>query len=375
MTVRFIDEADSSKGKVRFLDESPKDPSIGEILEKGPAGVVHEMFGKDPSAGGAYNIASVPSRKIGAGLRKIIGSIPDPETQSAVLNAVLGTPKTVGDIGADFAESSLTPEGVALAGVPFGKLAKKAGRVIEKNAPAVSQAMTGVSKKYFSALTKNRKLVLPEFLGGPKSLEKAGGAVGAAEKRAFGKLADPLPEEINDTQLTQAREIAVRVMNQLDELAKIGDDKFADEFLSQPEIGADVLKARRATDVQLNQPSVRGSQRALLTAQKERLNKVIEKYFPDVREANLDYAKSAANENLTKILPVLKSGDPSYMRIVLSAMGRGAGLPLGFNSPVVHAGLTALSGVSVDALRRLALVPRIRELALSELARRKSSGE
>lgn len=374
MTVRFLDEqpTPTAKGKVRFLDEAPAtpkraaDPSLLDVVEKGPVRAAREMFEQDPTPSGAYRVTTVPSRKIGAAARAAVEKIPDPQTRSAVLNFILGTPETVGEIGADFAESTTTPVGVAAAVFPYGKVAGKAGELLRKNAPALSEALTGVRAKYFQRIANKPSTILPERLGGPKSLKAAGEAVGAEEKAAFGELAAPTAKEINDVQLTQARKNAIAAMNEIEAAAKAGGEDFVREWFSIPENGIKLLKGKRATEALLDSPSVTDKQRKLLVDQLQKISGYLENAYPALRKSLGDYGESLARSKGTDLLPVLRSGKPSFMRMALTLAGRGAGVPLGVTSPAVH-------GIGTAAASRLLAVaekstPQIRAAIMSFLA-------
>lgn len=278
----------------------------------------------------------------------------------------------------------LTPTDIALnmatMGVPKGQATKAAGALakwMERNMPKVSQAMTGVKKKYFERIFRKPGAILPEGLGGPKPLEKAGQALGEAEEAAFAGRSNPSVQEINDPDLAVARKNAIDAAESLElakEIAKT-DPEAASAFLRDPDTGAKILKGRRGTQAQLDMPSARGSKKTLLSQQETNLNNALEEYFPSVRKASLDYSDAKTREQAMKILPVLRSGDPSIARIVLTAMGRVAGMPAGMSLPAIHGLATAFTKVSLNGLERLAQVPQFRVLALAAIAERRAKEE
>lgn len=277
---------------------------------------------------------------------------------------------------ADFVGDMYTPEALALMGVgpelatPIVKASSMAKEFAAKNMPKVSQALTGVAKKYYERIARNPKNLLPKFMGGPAGKEAAGEAVGVAEEKALGKAALATIEEINDPALSVAREKAINAAKILEQAKTMQNPAAVDAILSKPEIGSEILKGARGTQAMLDSPAVRGKQKALLEKQLDEFQEVLSKYFPDIQKARGDYAHSIARSETTRILPVLKSGDPSYMRMVLSFLGRGAGIPLGYNVPVVNAAANALAPLSLDLLQKMAQIPAVRNLALTEIARR-----
>ena len=247
--------------------------------------------------------------------------------------------------------------------------------VVEKKFHALSQAITGVQKKYFERFLKNPKIGLPEVMGGPKSLDAAGEVVEAAEKKAFGKAAEATAKEINDPALTTARRNALKAAEELEEVKRLSktDPDLAKEYLSDPEVGAKMLKGKRGTQSQLDQPSSSGSKKALLSKQMDEINEVLGDNFPEVKEALAQYGNSKAREQVLDLLPVLKNGDPSITRLVLTAVGRTAVLPFGVSVPAVNAAAQAMTKLSLEALEQVAKNPNLSKVALAEIARRRSN--
>jgi hypothetical protein len=326
-----------------------------------------------------YNAFSAPSRELTRGLKAIVAKIPDPETRSAAVNFALGIPKVIGDIGAEMGGGSISPESLLLMALPegaisgpLGKAAKAMKESAEERLPALSQALTGVQKKYFSRVFSNPRLALPVG-SGTKALEAAGEAVGAAEKSAFGDLADATIQEINDPMASTARANSIKAaekLKQARELAKT-DPEAAKALLADPETGATLLKGKRGTQFQLDQPSTRGQRAHLLGEQKQQFMKALEDNFPQLGPALRDYADSITNEQVTKLLPVLKSGDPSVMRLFLTAIGRTVGAPLGLSVPQANAAAIALSRLSLDALQGLSGSPALAKTIQAAIAIKK----
>jgi hypothetical protein len=286
--------------------------------------------------------------------------------------------ETVGDVGYGASMQLLNgATEIALAKGP-----QVARQFLIENFPKVAQTLTGVQKKYFARVLANPKILLPKSLGGPASLDEAGAAMGKAEESAFGAAAKPTAKEINDPALSTARENAITAAESLNRIKENPQTIFVnkkgvayqgEDVLKDPETGAMILKGKRGTRAQIDMPSTKGSQKALLHQQEEELSKILEQYYPDVRKASGDYAESKAREQAMKLLPVLKNGDPSYMRIVLSALGRGVGMPFGMTVPAVNAVAGALAKLSIDGLEKVAAVPLLRQYALTEIARRQGN--
>lgn len=353
------------KPRSRFVpDEQAKEKTIGDTLKS------------------VYDIANKPAKMSREGLQMLTDLIPDPETRSVALNVVLGTPKTLLEVGSDLSASSISPESLATMAIPAGavskagtKLVRGAKSLAEDKLPAVSQALSGVDKKYFARILKNPKIALPEWMGGPKNLRAAGEAMEAAEKKAFGDAAELTAREINDPALSVARRNAIEAADELKKVKEIAktDPEFAAKYLSDPEVGAKILKGKRGTQAQLDQPSTKGSKKAGLTAQKEEMNQILDDYFPMIGDASKDYAMSIAREKAMGILPVLKNGDPSIMRMVLSAIGRTAGVPFGVSMPMTNAAANALTTVGLNTLEKMVNIPSVKGIVLAEIARRRAN--
>jgi hypothetical protein len=297
-------------------------------------------------------------------LDRIIGvKEPLPDMKSAVKEA-----------GADVQRGMLLELTSRAGQLALSKGVNVAREFLKENAPKVSQALTGVNKNYFSRVANKPSTVLPEMLGGPKSLESAGQGIEAAENRSFGEAATPTAKEINDPALSVARKNALNAAALLEKTKGLPEEAQAAIF-KDPEVGAIILKGRRGTQAQLSSPGVTGSKKALLSKQADEFGNILGKYYPEVKDALGDYGASKARSEVMRLLPVLKSGDPSVSRIVLAALGKTAGLPLGLSVPAVHAVTTALGSASLKTLEAVAGIPALRQIALEEISRRGANAQ
>ena len=389
MVAKFPQYSDVSfdGGGSQRLEQTKRDPKevsfseIGSALKTGTLGKerVAELGGPMKAA---YKAASAPSRELTKGLKAIVAKIPDPETRSAAANFALGIPETLGEIGAEMGGGAISPESLLLMSLPAGAIsgplgagAKRLKEVARKRLPRLAQALTGVQKKYFARVFERPRLALP-IGSGTKSLDDAGAAVEAAERRSFGEAAAPTIEEINDPAATTARDMAVSAARKLKEIRELAakDPSAARAALADPETGALLLRGKRGTQFQLDQPSTRGSRVAHLANQKEEFVNALEENFPDIAPSLRDYAASITNEQATKLLPVLKSGDPSIARLVLTAIGRTVGAPFGISVPQVNSAAIALSRLGLNQLENIAAKsPQLKNLAVAEIARRKGA--
>lgn len=127
-----------------------------------PADQAWEPVAIGESAKKAYELASKPADLSREGLKMLTDMIPDPQTQSVAANMLFGVPKTVAEIGSEFAASTLDPASVALMGAgrvagpmlkspAAQKIAAKAGELTDKYTPILKKLLTyrfGVDGKF-----------------------------------------------------------------------------------------------------------------------------------------------------------------------------------------------------------------------------------
>lgn len=93
-----------------FIGTGATPPAVGfDVFTREPKAILDDFLK-------ARAILAIPSEKSKEGLKMLSDLIPDPETKSTLLNVALGTPKTVAEIGAEFASAFIHPDTIALVG-------------------------------------------------------------------------------------------------------------------------------------------------------------------------------------------------------------------------------------------------------------------
>ena len=371
MAVRFVDDK-APKGRVTFVDDEDNISPVKKTISK----TAHIAL---PVSGGAIGgILSAPLTPVGQAAGGALGAAGGVAAANlldrfmGIKAPVKGAREAVKETASNIQEGALAElGGRAVIGAP-----KAAFNFVKKNLPPVSQGLTGAGKRRFMDILKHPRNILPEFMGGPKALETAGQEYAEAATKSFGEGAKLSPKEVNDPLMSAARKNAVSAANFIEKV-KAMPEAVRQKLFMKPEVGALIVKGRKGTQFQLNSPAIKGEQRALLAQQEEGMNAILEQYFPQFREASKEYAKSATRADVMKVLPVLKSGDPSVLR-GLMLLGGGAGgyftgekdnklesalMGAAIMSPAAHAIGAAGLGASLKAAGRAASFPGMKQVA------------
>lgn len=232
-------------------------------------------------------------------------------------------------------------------------LLNKAGRGLAKTAGA----MTGVKESRFRQLASDPTARLPGFLGGPKSTERAGELIGQAEAKAG--VSSKLTDDEVFSRLGQAKKLAKDVLSKISS----GSDISLEEAIRARKGLDRVIKSAPEKDFELT--------RALME-RRQILNNKISELSPSIREAQKQYGRSKLHEEVSRVLPVLKSGQPSIARgaVIAPLLGSGymgGGIPgtlgaLSLTSPAVLSAATALGSAVGMGAKQILTNPLLRKI-------------
>jgi len=255
-------------------------------------------------------------------------------------------------------------------------IARVGKKVIKGIGSKIGSAFSGIKPASYGRLLDDPAAILPEALGGPQGLSKAGKAIGKSLEEAgavksisptashgaivdsmFKKIADSVPAE------TLTEENIPKLVGVLSPTEKV-----------------EMLKSLR----QVMKTAADGRDPAILRMRmlwKNSLVDAIEKEAPGYAKNVATYARAALRDEFSSILPRNKYGTPSIMRVLAgggpigAAVGSGAGPVAGALagaasvSPIVHGAITATTGAGLKTL------PYITPIGFREIIRRARKSE
>lgn len=266
----------------------------------------------------------------------------------------------------------------ALAGVPATSegqaVGEKAGEALSylkdkfaKALPKVGQSLTGKSAVKVSRLMKDPTAILPESLGGSKSVEDA--------SEAYGKALETAPVHHPEGYVTKG-------------LDKIEFDPFSENnsdaadiartvrqkwLAGEPISAQEAFNAKRATDYTWPKVVKEGNAERirLLSEFKNGMDDVLSDQSGHFLKASKDYARARLGADFTQILPRTKTGDISTVKTLLLhtlAPGRSAGLLAGGLTSPLTTGVGNLVGQgAAKGLNAIANNPEARQILLQVL--------
>lgn len=269
-------------------------------------------------------------------------------------------------------EAAQTAIATNAAGEAIGSgIAKVGSKIFKVFGAKAGSAFSGLKPQSYGRLLDDPSAILPEALGGPKSMASAGAEIGKSLESAgvvksisptashgaivdsmFAKIADAVPK----SELTEKN--IPGLVNILTPTEK-----------------ADMLKSLRMvmkTAVEGKDPVILRNRMLWKTALVDALEREAPGYAQNVK----DYARAALREEFSSILPRNKYGTPSIGRVLFgggpigaaagAAGGPVAGLVAGgaVVSPMVHGVATAATGAGLKA------APYVSPVALREIIRK-----
>ncbi len=280
--------------------------------------------------------------------------------EGSALGKVATATKFVGDMAG---MGQLTPEAAQTAiatnaaGEAIGSgVAKMGSKIFKVFGSKVGSAFSGLKPASYGRLLDDPAAILPEALGGPKSMAKAGAAIGESLDAA-GVVKNISP--------TASHGAIVDSM-----FSKIADAVPASELTEKnipglvsvltPTEQADMLKSLRM----VMKTAVEGKDQQILRNRmlwKNALVDALESGAPGYAQNVKDYARAALREEFSSILPRNKYGTPSIGRVFfgggpVGAAAGAAGGPLAgvlaggaSVSPLVHGAATAATGAALKS--------------------------
>lgn len=233
-------------------------------------------------------------------------------------------------------------------------LASKTGRGIAKGFQAFSGAKTGdyveAAKKGWATYSAPSKPEAGQMMA--KALEKLPGA----------SIVPTLQETVQGA-ISPESSVANKFLNDL--AGKMDEGYLPD--------ARDALRAKQALDDVIDTvPKGQVKRLGTLYNLKSTFDDILSNQSGKLKEASNAYRAASLKANLTKFLPVNKSGEYSRLAPMLSTVaGTAKGL---FTSPLTLGALATTGGTAVQGLNKLAQDPTIRQTLLQVLQRIKSSG-
>lgn len=275
-------------------------------------------------------------------------------------------------------ESIMPMANAALAGVPETSggqvVGEKVGDALSylkdkftKALPKVGQVMTGKSAVKVSRLMEDPTAILPESLGGAKSVEDA--------SKQYGEALDNTPVFHDEGYVTKGLEKKdfgpfSKGKSEAEDVAQTIYDKWK---AGEPISAQDAYNAKRATDkLWPNVVKERNADDIRQMSQfKTGMDDVLSNQAGPFAKASKDYARARLGADFTQILPRTKTGDISTVKTLLLhtlAPGRGVGMLAGGLTSPLATGVGNL-GVQTAAkgINAIANNPEARQVLLQVL--------
>lgn len=328
-----------------------------------------------PGAGTAVGAGLGSIAKSGADM--VYGTKPLVQPTTSVMGIPMAPKEAIWPmVDAATAGAPETTEGKAVIDAA-GRVVDRAKPGIKKTLAAVGQMFTGKSKVKVGRIMEDPTAILPEALGGAKSVEDA--------SKGYGEALDNTSvfhDEGYVTRGIEKKEFSPfgRGKGEADDVAQTVYDKWK---AGEPISGKEAYDAKRATDYlwpevvkERNAEKIR-----LMSEFKTAMDNVMSDAsngLPKMLKASKEYARARLKADFTQILPRTKTGDISTVKTLLMhtlAPGRTASLLFGgITSPVVTgagnlAAQGAMKGLNVigsNPASRVALAQALQKIMESK---------
>lgn len=261
------------------------------------------------------------------------------------------------------APGKFIPKGVS---GPVARVGEKIANATGKGVSRVLQSTTGVPQERFGQMFENPTAPIP-IVSTIRRWASGKRVDDAIERAGFGGPKEA--KEVFDPLLSQARRTATKAVD-------IAEGKFKGQEV--PNLGKLMVEGKRAINRIIKGTSRKD--RASIPEMIEKaktVDKVLSGLSPSIKEAMSDYAEKAMASEFSNILPLVMSGNVSYLKSIIPAFAAlgGAITPAGavvgtISSPILMGSATAMAGVINKALK----VPQIRNFLLSQAAQ-EATGE
>lgn len=228
-------------------------------------------------------------------------------------------------------------------------------RALGRGAARVGQAFSGIKANEYGKLLKDPTAWLPEWLGGAKSIEKAGDAYGEAAKGAgLRSRFNPVPEHAA-TVKTTFKTVMEGLPENATEAEAIAWMKANAPRLSPQE----TLDAFRSTGKVLD-AAVEGKDKEaarILSLYKDALRERLSTWSGEFAKASKEFARSSLGSKFSNLLPLNKYGTPSIGRAGFAALATGTMGGALASSPLAHALPVSLTGATLKAVEAASKSP------------------
>lgn len=314
-----------------------------------------------PILGGA--IGGFPGGAAGEFARQAIGTAVAPET----------VPQTsLGRFGSMIGQGLAAEPSVlrAIPGVPAaeeaaGNVLSNAGQGMKEGWSKLVQAATGKPAAKVRQLIADPGAILPQSLGGAKSVEEASANYGKALENA------PVHNADGSVTIGLNKRLFGPFSEGKAEADKVGNEIYTKWKTNRPITAQEAFDAKRATDKvwpavvkERNAEDIRE-----LSNFKTAMDGVLSNQSGHFQKASADYARAKLGADFTQILPRTKTGDISTVKAILSPLIMDTHrLPLlAASSPMVMGGLTAGTVGAGKGLNTLGQIPQIRQALMGIL--------
>jgi hypothetical protein len=210
--------------------------------------------------------------------------------------------------------------------------------------------LTGTPASNFRRLAEDPAAILPEWLGGPASKQKAGAALGQAERDAGLVPTKIEPETGKAAKGLKSFEGKTSPFK--------SDQTLADAFYDRVSKGEqltpqEALEAYKATSRSLSKMSRKDARYVEMLKFEQALGGELEVLSPAYAQAKKDFARAAMGDAVSNVLPRTATGKVSQGRLGFNALLFGGGiinpgvaLTAALSSPVLHGAGTALLGTA-----------------------------
>lgn len=337
------------------------------------------LTGLLPAAGAMAGTAVLPGvgTSVGAGMGSIAQKIADmvygtsgPVEPTTSFMGIPMAPKAAIDpmLNTALAGGPETTEGQA-AGKAISETYESAKPGFKKTLSKVAQTFTGKSAAKVRQLIEDPTAILPEGLGGAKSVENASNQYGEAlENSSVFHPEGYVTRGVEKIDFSPFE----RGHSEADTLAQKTWDKWK---AGEPISAKEAYDAKRATDYTWPKVVREGNQERirLLSEFKTGMDDIMsnpEDGLPKVLKASKDYARARIGADFTQILPRTKTGDISTVKTLLlhTLSPKGYAIPLaGLTSPAVTGIGNLAAQAGMKGLNLLSSDPAIRQTLLGLL--------
>jgi len=391
MGITYLDDKSS---KITYLDSAsgkPEEPTslLDQVVELGKnavaglggaigsstgLGLVGELAGRAVAANPQAVINQAPTAGMVAG--GLVGGVPGAAVGGAageafrqVDTAAIGGKKesssldALAKIGAEGLKGAAAEIGGKLAAPVIAKgidYASVGGKSAAKGFGKVAQFFSGVPKSDIVRIAADPAAILPEIMGGSKSIGKAGKGFGAAvEKAGFVPAAESAGEGLAKFKG------AASPFKSSDSVANTAFERIAKgEELTAPEL----YDAYQSAQESVSKMSRWNPRKVKMLEFKNALQEKLQSLSGEYAAASQDFARAKLGESATNILPRTKTGEVSLGRTGFANLVL-PGLGTVISSPALYGGTTAATAGTAKVAAKILSNPVGRRITFSEIIR------